>query len=294
METKTVNTNKYALITGATSGFGFEFAKLFARDGYNLVLVARSSGALRKIAEDLSDTYQVNVRPLAEDLFKPEAAGRIYDQTKMWGIEVNVLVNDAGQGEYGEFTRYDFERDVDLIQLNITSVVGLTKFFLKDMISRNEGKILQVSSLLAKYPTPLMAVYAATKSFVLSFTEALINELKDTKITMTALLPGPGDTDFFHKAGAELSVTYKEADLSSPEEVAKDGYDALMKGESKIVSGAKNKVQAAMSNVLPDSALASSMRKQMNPSDKEHGREEITHPASPVRPIFGQMPEPLR
>jgi short-subunit dehydrogenase len=125
-----------------------------------------------------------------------------------------------------------------------------------------------------------MAVYGGTKAFLLSFAEAVINELKDTNVTMTALLPGAGDTDFFHKAGAEGSVTYRETELSSPEEVAKDGYDALMSGENKIVSGAKNKIQAAMSSVLPDSALASSMRKQMNPSEKEHGRDEITHPAS--------------
>jgi short-subunit dehydrogenase len=125
-----------------------------------------------------------------------------------------------------------------------------------------------------------MVVYGATKAFVLSFTEGLIEELKNTGVSMTALLPGAADTDFFHKAGAENTKTYREQSLSSPEDVAKDGYNALMKGERKIVSGIKNKVQAAMSNLLPDDKLAATMREQMSPSHNEDGRDEITHPAS--------------
>jgi short-subunit dehydrogenase len=274
------NIRKYALITGATSGFGYEFAKLFAKDGYNLVLVARSEDLLKKVAEEFFQQYGVDTKTIAEDLFEPDAATRVYEETKALGITVDVLVNNAGQGEHGKFIEYDIARDIDLIQLNITSLVCLTKYFLKDMVARNEGKILQVSSLLGKYPTPLMAVYAGTKAFVISFTEALINEVKDTNITLTALLPGASDTDFFHKAGAEDTVTYRETDLYAPEEVAKDGYEALMNGESRIISGIKNKVQAAMSTVMPDTALASTMRKQMDPSEKAEGRDQITHPAS--------------
>jgi short-subunit dehydrogenase len=217
---------------------------------------------------------------IAEDLFQPDAAARIYSRTQDEGLVVNVLVNDAGQGEYGKFIEYDMARDTDIIQLNVTSLVALTKYYLKDMVARNEGKILQVASLLSKYPTPMMAVYAGTKAFVLSFTQALVNELKDTNVTMTALLPGAADTDFFHKAGGEETVVYRETELSSPEDVARDGFDALMKGEHMIVSGAKNKMQAAMSAVMPDQTLASTMRKQMEPSEKERGREQITHPAS--------------
>jgi short-subunit dehydrogenase len=272
--------SKYALITGATSGFGFEFAKLFARDGYNLVLVARDPERLKEVSDELAAAYEIDARIIAEDLFSPGAAEGIYNKTKIWDIAIDVLVNDAGQAEYGKFVETDLTRDIDVIQLNVTSVVGLTKFFLKDMVMRNEGKILQIASLLAKYPTPLMAVYGGTKAFVLSFSEALINELKDTNVTLTVLLPGASDTDFFHKAGAEETVIYRETDLSSPEDVAKDGYEALMKGESKVVSGAKNKMQAAMSTILPDSALASTMRKQMEPSEREEGRDQITHPAS--------------
>jgi short-subunit dehydrogenase len=147
------------------------------------------------------------------------------------------------------------------------------------MVARNDGRILQVASLLAVYPTPLMAVYAASKAFVLAFTESLINELKDTNVTMTALLPGASDTDFFHKAGAEESYTYQETSLSDPEKVARDGYEALMKGERKIVSGFKNKVQAAMTNVMPDSALAGMMEKQME-SSNEYKKDGAEHRAS--------------
>jgi uncharacterized protein len=272
--------SKYALITGATSGFGYEFAKLFAADSYNLILVARNGESLQEVARELTTTHRIEVKTIAEDLFKPHAAEEIYKTVSSWGVQVDVLVNDAGQGEYGKFIMYDIDRDVDLIQLNITSLVALTKYFAKEMVSRNSGKILQVASLLSKYPTPLMAVYAGTKAFVLSFSEALMNELSDTNVTVTVLMPGAADTDFFHKAGAERTVTYRETELSDPKDVAKDGYSALMSGESKIVSGAKNKLQAAMSNVMPGSTLASTMRKQMEPSDKDTGREEITHPAS--------------
>ncbi len=271
------NHNKYALITGASSGFGFEFAKIFAQNGYNLVLVARAEDKLVEISNDLTQTYLIEVLTIRKDLFKPSSAEEIYAELKSKNIIVDVLVNDAGQGEHGNFVEYDLARDVDMIQLNITSLVSLTKLFLKDMVARNEGRILQVASLLGKYPTPLMAVYAATKAFVISFTEGLIKELKETKVTVTALLPGAADTDFFHKAGAEDSTTYREEELSKPDSVAQDGFDALMRGESRVVSGFKNKLYAAMSNLMPDGALAGTMHKKMTPSDDADGRDSISH-----------------
>jgi short-subunit dehydrogenase len=270
---------KYALVTGATSGFGYEFCKLFAADGYNLVMVARSEQRLQEVSGEIITQYGVEVLPLSADLFQPENARDIYETVKAQGITVNVLVNDAGQGEHGLFIETDLERELDIIQLNVSSVVSLTKYFLRDMVARNEGRILQVASLLAVYPTPLMAVYAASKAFVLAFTESLINELKDTNVTMTALLPGASDTDFFHKAGAEESYAYQKTNLSDPEQVARDGYEALMKGERKIVSGFKNKVQAAMTNVMPDSALAGIMEKQMEQSD-DYKKDRAEHRAS--------------
>jgi uncharacterized protein len=276
----TDNRNKYALITGATSGIGYELAKLFAKDGYNLLLVARSEERLQQVTDKLKQAYAVEVTPIAKDLFLSATASDIYNITKDMGIQVDVLVNDAGQGEWGPFVETSLERDLDVIQLNIASLVALTKYFLRDMVKRNEGKILQLGSEAGTTPAPLLAVYAATKAFVLSFSAALANELKDTNITITALLPGATDTDFFHKAKQEDTVTYREKELLSPEEVAKDGYEALMKGESKIISGAKTKMHILMSDLLGQKMSAANMRKQMEPSKKATGPKKPGHKAS--------------
>ena len=275
-----INRNKYALITGATSGIGYELAKQFANAGYNLLLVARSSERLQAVTDELKQTYSVEVTPIEKDLFSPTAAREIYEQVSALGIFVEVLVNDAGQGQWGMFNETPLERDLDIIQLNITSLLSLTKLFLHDMVRRNEGKILQVGSEAGTTPVPLLAVYSATKAFVLSFSAALANELQDTNITITALLPGATDTDFFHKAEQQETVTYREKELASPEEVAKDGFEALMKGESKIISGAKTKMNVFMADLLGAKMSASNMRKQMEPSTKEEGKEWPTHGAS--------------
>lgn len=264
------NNNRYAVITGATSGIGYEFAKLFASDGYNLVIVSRTKEDLNKVASELAQQHGVDVIPLAKDLFEHQAPFEIYDEIKSKGITVDVLVNDAGQGEWGFFSETDIEREVKIIHLNIISLVVLTKLFLKDMLARNEGKILQVSSIVGQLPAPLMAVYGGTKAFVLKFSEALINELKDSAVTLTVLQPGATETDFFHKAGAEETYEWQESKLSNPADVAKDGYEALMSGESRIVSGAKNKMMTTMSNVMPEQALAANMRKHMSESDERN------------------------
>jgi short-subunit dehydrogenase len=272
--------NQYALITGATSGIGYELARLFAQDGYNLILVARNKNRLAEVTDKLKQEFSVEITPLPKDLFNPYAAEEIYDKTKEMGIIVNVLVNDAGQGEWGPFVETDIERDLEIIQLNISSLVSLTKYYLRDMVSRNEGKILMVGSEAGTIPTPLLAVYAATKAFVLSFSAALVNEIKDNDITITALLPGATDTDFFHKAKLEDTVTYREKELLDPAEVAKDGYEALKKGESKIISGAKTKMHVFMADLLGAKQSAAGNRKLMEISEKENGRTETSHEAS--------------
>lgn len=260
--------NQYALITGGTSGIGYELAKIFAQKGYNLILVARTEDDLSTTANEFRGIYGVNVIPIARDLFQPFAAFDVYDEVKAKGITVNVLVNDAGQGVYGKFIETDITQQLDIIQLNISSLTVLTHLFLKDMVARNEGKILQLASIVSEIPSPLQAVYGATKQYILSFTEALINEVKDTNVTITALQPGPTNTDFFNKAGAQNSKIVKETKLADPADVARDGYEALMKGDDKVVSGFKNKVQSVMSNILPDTVLAENMRKQSEESDK--------------------------
>lgn len=276
----TENRNKYALVTGATSGIGYELAALFAKNGHNLVLVARNQERLQQVTDKLKQEYSVEITPLVKDLFNPYAAEEIYDKVKEMGITINVLVNDAGQGEWGPFVETDMERDLEIVQLNISSLISLTKYFLRDMVQRNEGKILMLGSEAGTTPVPLLAVYAATKAFVVSFSVALSNELKDTDITVTVLLPGATDTDFFHKAKMEDTVTYREKSLADPADVAKDGYDALMNGENKIISGAKTKMHVFMSDLLGPTASAANMRKQMEPSEKEEGRTEPGHEPS--------------
>lgn len=277
---KDAKIKNHALVTGATSGFGYEFCKLLASDGYNLVMVARSEEQLLAVSNEFLGQYPIKITTLAIDLFKPEAAGEVFKAVRDQNIIVDILVNNAGQGQYGKFVDYEVERDIDMVNLNVISLLGLTKLFLREMLVRRTGRILQVSSLLGKVPTPYMAAYSGTKAFVSSFTEGLIQELEGTGVTVTALLPGAADTDFFHKAGGQETQTYREQDLQDPAKVAKDGYEAMMSGESKVVSGLKNKIQAGMSTVMPDSALTSVMEKQMSPSDKRDGRERITHKPS--------------
>jgi short-subunit dehydrogenase len=274
------NRNKYALITGATSGIGNELSKLFAEDGYNLILVARNSDLLQEHCDELKTRFDIEVTPIVKDLFHPAAAEEIYAATRQMGIHVDVLVNDAGQGEWGKFTEIPLQRSLDIIQLNISSLVSLTKFYADEMVNRGEGKILQLGSEAAKTPIPLLSVYAATKAFVVSFSEALNNELKDTGVTITVLLPGATDTDFFHKAHMEHTVTYVENDLQDPKDVAKDGYEGLMKGHERVISGAKTKMHVYMSNVMPDAVSAANMRKDMEPSKKSDGRTHTEHESS--------------
>src|SRR5690606_9804629 len=252
---------KTALITGATSGIGFELAKLFAQDGYNLIIVARNETELTTTSELLQKEYDTEVHTIAKDLFEKDSPFEIYDEVQSKGLEVNVLVNDAGQGLYGEFADTDLYRELDIIQLNIGAYVSLTKLFLRDMIERNEGKILNVGSIAGEVPGPWQAVYHGTKAFIHSWSAAIRNELKDTEITVTVLAPGATETDFFRKAEMEDSKIL-DTKLSDPADVAKDGYKALMAGEDKVVSGLKNKIQVAVSNVATDSMSAKSMEEQ--------------------------------
>ncbi|GAA4728324.1 SDR family NAD(P)-dependent oxidoreductase [Flavisolibacter ginsenosidimutans] len=260
-------TNRYALITGATSGIGYELAKLFAEDGYNLIIVARTQEDLQQKAQEFSQQYGVNIVPVAKDLIGENAAFELYDEVKAKNLTVDVLVNDAGQGQYGLFVESDIHRLLDIIHLNINSLTVLTHLFLKEMVARNEGKILQLASIASQLPGPYQAVYHATKAYVLSFTEALVSELKDSAVTVTALQPGATDTDFFNKAEMQESKIL-DSKLSDPVQVAKDGYEALMSGDDKVISGFKNKMMVGMSNLMPESTVANQMKKMQEPKDK--------------------------
>lgn len=261
---------QYALVTGGTSGIGYELAKLLAADGYNLIIVARSHDELNKTANDLSNQFGVKVMPVPIDLFEPGAAFEIHDYVKSKGLQIDILINDAGQGQYGKFIETDIKRELDIIQLNISSLVVLTKLFLKDMVQSGSGKILNLSSIASKAPGPYQAVYHGTKAFVQSFTEAVREEVKDTGVTLTALLPGVTDTDFFNKADMlDSKVAQDEDEMSDPAKVARDGYEAMKKGDDMVVSGFKNKMLVAMRGVTPDKLLAKRMEKMQEPVDEK-------------------------
>jgi short-subunit dehydrogenase len=262
------SSNQYALITGATSGIGLELARLFARDGYNLIIVARDETELKSTAAELS-AHGSQVLTIAKNLFDPEEAFALYAEVKQRGIFISVLVNNAGQGLYGEFKDTDIDRELDIIHLNISSLVVLTKSFLTDMIASQSGKILNLASIASKIPGPWQSVYHGTKAFVLSFSEAIREEVKSYGITVTALMPGVTDTDFFNKADMlESKVVQDEDNMADPKDVAQEGYQALMEGRHQVVAGFKNKVQVAINTIMPDDVSAHRMGEQQKPAEE--------------------------
>src|SRR5712692_6004686 len=186
-----MGTPSTALITGASGGIGYELAKLFARDSYNLVLVARSADKLAQLAAELEKAYQIRATVVAVDLAQPDGPEQVFAATQKAAIEVDVLVNNAGFGQFGFYVETDLQEELQQIQLNIASLTHLTKLYVRPMVERRHGRILNVASTAAFQPGPLMAVYYATKAYVLSFSAALSNELQGTGVSVTALCPGP-------------------------------------------------------------------------------------------------------
>jgi short-subunit dehydrogenase len=250
------------LITGATSGIGYELAKLFAADKYNLVVVSRFERTLHEVAEQFHALGAPNVFPVVADLSIAGAAANIYQQTRLQGMEVNILINNAGAGEHGLFCETSIERDLSIVQLNVSSMIHLTKLYACDMLLQKRGRILQLASIASYQPTPLLSVYAATKAFILSFTDSLINELEGTGVTVTALIPGPTRTDFFRKAHASQTKVAQN-DLADPADIARIGYEALLQGKHHAVTGSSVKADVIMSNILSRESVASRARKQM-------------------------------
>jgi short-subunit dehydrogenase len=251
---------KWALITGATSGIGFELAKLFAGDHYNLILVARNEEKLTETAIILQETGAPDVIIIPKDLSIPGSAAEIYENTHRRGIRLNALVNDAGAGEYGLFSETDIDRELEIIQLNISSMIHLTKLYLKEMLKAKGGRILNLASVASYQPTPKLAVYAATKAFILSFSDAIGSELCETNVTVTALIPGATDTDFFRRAGMEHTKAAQFPE--DPALVAEIGYRALMNGEAHAF-GPGVRPEAIKSALLPNRKIAKSVKKQM-------------------------------
>ena len=218
-----------ALVTGASSGIGAELARLHATKGGDLVLVARREDALNKLKSELEAAYSIKATVIVADLAQPDAAEKIFAATEAAGIQVDILINNAGFGGYGKFYEQDLAKDNAMMQVNIVSLVNLTHLYLQGMISRNSGKILHVASTAAFLPGPLQAVYYATKAFVVSFSQAIAQEISDTNVTSTALCPGAVATEFVQTGDLEGNSMWDNA--ASPQSVAKFGYDAMMKGE---------------------------------------------------------------
>ena len=255
---------KFALITGATSGIGRELANQLADDDYNLVLVARKAEELSLAAEELSlRRSDIKVVSIAKDLTEDKAAEEIFKEINDKNISIDLLVNDAGVGQGGAFNENQLEKDLYIIQLNIVALTKLTKLFLPALIKKRSGGILNLGSVAGFQPGPLMAVYHASKAYVNSFSEALAEELKDTGVTVTCLCPGPTATNFFERADLENSRVAKNAEITmmSAEDVAKGGYQAFKDGERIYVAGAMNKIMTFMRRVIPISLQAKQSKK---------------------------------
>ncbi|NES19982.1 MAG: SDR family oxidoreductase [Symploca sp. SIO3E6] len=218
-----------ALVTGASSGIGAELARLHAAKGGNLVLVARREAALNQLKSELENTYGITATVITADLAQPDAAEKIFAATEAAGIQIDILINNAGFGGHGKFHERDLAKDQAMMQVNIVSLVNLTHLYLQGMVSRNSGKILHVASIAGFLPGPLQAVYYATKAFVVSFSQAIAQELSETNVTSTVLCPGAVATGFV--AAGDLEDTSAWDNAASAESVAKCGYDAMIKGE---------------------------------------------------------------
>lgn len=232
--------SNYALITGASGGIGLDFAELFAKDKINLILVARSNDKLKEIANNFEKTYKIKVYVIAKDLSEGNSALEIYNEIKSENLRVEYLVNNAGFGSYNEFVNEKWDVYHRMINVNIYSLVYLTYLFANDMVKNGKGKILNVASTAGFQPIPGLNVYSATKSFVISFTEALHHELKNTGVTVTTLCPGSTLTNFHKVAGLKGR---KHIAMSS-KAVAKIGYKAMMKGKQTVIAGIINKISA--------------------------------------------------
>ena len=251
---------KTALITGASSGIGLELARIFARENHHLVLVARRADKLRQLAAELEKAHGTRSLILAVDLTEPGASAYVLDQTTRADVTVDVLVNNAGFGQYGPFAQSDLEECLRQIQLNVTTLTHLTRLYLPGMIERGSGRVLNVASTAAFQAGPLMAVYYATKAYVLHFSEAIANELQGSGVTVTCLCPGPTTTEF-HKRANMMNSRLLQFGSMDARTVAEDGYRALMSGKPVVISGFKNWLLAQSVRFSPRQMVTAVARK---------------------------------
>lgn len=252
---------KTALITGASSGIGLEFARVFAPHKNNLVLVARRKDKLDELADELRSRHGVTVKVIAADLSNMDEVQNIYDLCRDNSIEIEYLVNNAGFGDFTHFADSDWDTTEKMIDLNIKALTKLCRLFIPDMLKRKSGKILNVASTAAFQPGPNMAVYFASKSYVLFLSEALYSELKGTGVGVTCLCPGPTESGFLAVASMEDSTLFKDKKIPSSKEVAEFGYNAMMKNKMTVIHGLINNIMATASSFAPRKLVLAIVKK---------------------------------
>ncbi len=250
-----------ALITGASVGLGREFAKICARDGHDVIVTGRSEPQLESLAAEIRQETGRKVVVLAKDLAKPAASREIFEEVTRLGLKLDVLINNAGFGLLGLFCELPAAGQVNMIQVNITALTELTRLFLPELIERRSGKVLNVASTAAFQPGPLMSVYYATKAYVLSFSEALSNEVRDSGVTVTCLCPGPTKTEFDKRAGAANSKLFEGGRAMPAATVAQIGYDAMKSGKPLVIAGGRNALMAFLVRFAPRQLTASMARR---------------------------------
>jgi short-subunit dehydrogenase len=253
--------NKTALITGASTGIGKEFATIHASKGGNLIIVARNESKLNQLKTDLEKQYNIKVVVIAKDLSNLNAPQEIYNEVKKLGIEIDYLMNNAGFGALGKFHELDLARQIEMINLNVTSLTALTHLFLPEFVKRNSGKILNTSSTASFMPGPLQAVYFATKAYVTFFSNALSEELYNTKITVTNLMPGATESEFGATSGMDKTEMFKKT--ATAYSVALDGYNGMLKGKIDVISGLtlSQKIMMAFIPFMPKKMILKQVRK---------------------------------
>ena len=252
---------KTALITGGSTGIGLELAKQFAAHGHQLVLAARNTDQLEAAAGQLEGKYGVGVKTYSIDLADADSPERLFDTVTGEGTHIDFLVNNAGFGLGGDFADTDLNRELDMIQVNVASLVHLTKLFLAPMLKKNDGKIMNLASTAAFQPGPSHAIYYATKAFVLSFSEAIDEELRNTGVSVTALCPGPTKSNFAERAGTTKTRLFTKASVASAEDVARYGYTAMMRGQRLAIPGMGNKVMIQAERFVPRKLVTMITRK---------------------------------
>ena len=250
-----------ALVTGASVGIGLELAKQFAAHGHNLVLTARNRDVLEAVAGTLEGKHGIKATVITADLAEPDAPQRLFEAVMSEGISIDTLVNNAGFGLGGPFSETDIDRELDMIQVNIAALTHLTKLFLQPMVLRRSGRILNVASTAAFQPGPLMSVYYASKAYVLSFSQALDEELRKTGVTVTCLCPGATATEFAERAGVGNTRLFSLTGVANAEAVARYGYAATMRGERVALPGIKNRAHIQSLRLLPRALVTRLARK---------------------------------